>query len=189
MDSLPWRFCVMRFSHWFCDLIAKSCKAGDVHNEGTLIDVFIESIDTSICHSLSHYWTQNLQANLTNIAFQEKSFLSIQEGAGIVPNNNQGSYNADKRINRKPWNNNNLEMANVINSQTLTSTPRGSRRWPKLPPVLHVNMPEAPTTFTNSSLRSSFTILSINPSFAAFFTTHRPQLPSVCFWRKIPSRG
>lgn len=37
------------------DLVAKSGKVADIYDEGTLNEVIMEEIDTSIYHSLQHY--------------------------------------------------------------------------------------------------------------------------------------
>lgn len=51
-------------------LAAKLCRGADVYDEDTLNDEFIEKFDSPIRHSLRHYWTQNPQADLTDITFQ-----------------------------------------------------------------------------------------------------------------------
>lgn len=48
------------------DNYAKSCKAVDVHDESTLNNIFIESVDSSIFHSLQEYRATSPQADLTD---------------------------------------------------------------------------------------------------------------------------
>lgn len=50
-------------------LIAKSCKIGDVRDESTLKEVFIEDVDLSIRHSLRIYCATYPQASLTDTEF------------------------------------------------------------------------------------------------------------------------
>lgn len=50
-------------------LFAKGCTVADVYVDKTQEDIFIEGVDASICHSLVHYWAQNLQAELVDIEF------------------------------------------------------------------------------------------------------------------------
>lgn len=64
------------------DLVAKSYKVADVHDEETPNEVFIKRVDASIGNSLRHYWAQNPQADLTDIMFQSKSLPFIQKDAG-----------------------------------------------------------------------------------------------------------
>lgn len=59
------------------DLAVTSCKVADVYEEGILNNIFIKDADASIRNSLHQYWPQNPQADLSDIAFQAESLLSI----------------------------------------------------------------------------------------------------------------
>lgn len=67
------------------DLIAKSCEVADVYDEATLKDVFIEGVDASVRRIHRHYWAQDSQADLTDIAFQAESLFYIQKGTDKRP--------------------------------------------------------------------------------------------------------
>lgn len=67
------------------DLITKLCKVAAIYNEGTLNEVSIKEVDQSIRHSLQNYWETSLQAELTYIAFQVESPLSIQQESKQQP--------------------------------------------------------------------------------------------------------
>lgn len=64
------------------DLVANLCEVADFYSEGTLNDVFVEGFDATIRHNLRHYWEQHPQADLTNIAFQAKSFCLFKKVFG-----------------------------------------------------------------------------------------------------------
>lgn len=57
------------------DVIDESFKVADAYDKSTLNDVFIESLDASIRHSLCSLWPSNAQADLTDIAFEARSLL------------------------------------------------------------------------------------------------------------------
>lgn len=71
--------------------IGKSGTVANVYDECTLNDVFIEGGDQSIRHSLQNYWVTDPQADLTDIASQAETLLSIQKGSGQQPTVNQRS--------------------------------------------------------------------------------------------------
>lgn len=61
-------------------LYARSCKLADVYDEAALNDIFIEIIDSSICHSVWKYWASTSQADLTDVALKAQSPLAILNG-------------------------------------------------------------------------------------------------------------
>lgn len=48
--------------------VPNSCKVAYVGTEETTNDIFIESVDTSILHSLRHHGAQNPQADLIHVS-------------------------------------------------------------------------------------------------------------------------
>lgn len=62
-------------------LNAKLCKVAGVYNDGNAKDVFIEYVDGCILPRLRQYSEQNSQADLTDIATQAESLLSVRKGA------------------------------------------------------------------------------------------------------------
>lgn len=104
------------------ELVAKSCKAADVHDGKILIDVFTKIFHALVCDSLSHYLTQKLQVESCDIALQVEPLFRFQKDAGNVSNNNKSKYNSYKPFSKTPWNSSNT--ANVISTETTTSTTR-----------------------------------------------------------------
>lgn len=68
------------------DLVPRSCKFANVYDEETLIDVFVEGVDKSICHCLRHQRALKPPADSTDISSRPEAFLSIQQEAASVPN-------------------------------------------------------------------------------------------------------
>lgn len=56
----------------------------------------IEGVDPSNRHILRHYWAQNPNADLTDIALQVESLLFIPKGAHITLTANQNTLNQTK---------------------------------------------------------------------------------------------
>lgn len=81
--------------------VAKPRKVPDVYEDETLNEVFIEAVDAPLSNTLSHYWTQNLHADLTAIVFEVESLLSAQNVTGNVLNRNQCKYNSSKSFSQK----------------------------------------------------------------------------------------
>lgn len=82
-----------------------------------------------------------------------RKILSVQsKSAENISKNKQAICNVGKKFNQKP--SNNYNKANLINTDTTTSTAKRPRRGSKSQPVLHINTPQAHNTVT-SSARSS----------------------------------
>lgn len=75
--------------HYADNLIAISCQVPDEYYRSTLSDVFIKGVDGSIRHSLRNCLATNSEADLTCIALQIESLLSIQEESRKTPISNQ----------------------------------------------------------------------------------------------------
>lgn len=73
------------------NLVARSCKVVIVYEEENENKVSIEMGDASKGHGLRLKWAQNPLVNLTYIAFEEESLLSIMKGATSTPKNHQNS--------------------------------------------------------------------------------------------------
>lgn len=66
----------------FADIsIAMSYKGPNLYDESTLNDVFKKGVCASISHSLSIYWSEKPQADITDIPFPAESQLSIKKGS------------------------------------------------------------------------------------------------------------
>lgn len=145
------------------DLVAKPCKVAGVYNEGPLNDVFIKGVDACICHSLRHYWVQNPQKDLTDIALLAKSFLSIRKVAGVDTNSIQVDRNQSKTSNRRSWNSHPITI--VIATHTISTQNRSSRHRSKSPSVLHVQKLRRQTPPSNTTPSSPSSMSILNHSF------------------------
>lgn len=81
---------------------AASCKVADVYNDDTQNDMFTEAVDTSTYHGLQHHKWKTSQSELTYIAFQPESLLSIWDGADLVTTKNRKLCQKGTTCNRKP---------------------------------------------------------------------------------------
>lgn len=61
------------------DFVLKYCKVADVNDEETLAGFFIESVDTSVCHSDRLYWALDAQAEISNIKLQAQRLRFIRK--------------------------------------------------------------------------------------------------------------
>lgn len=61
------------------DLYAKTFKVAEINCESMLNNVFIEEVDSSICHGLREQWATNPHANVTYIPFKAQSLLATQK--------------------------------------------------------------------------------------------------------------
>lgn len=61
------------------NLVSKSRKIGEVHDKGTLNDVFVDGDDASIRNSQYSYWSTNPLSDWTEITFWAESLLCIQK--------------------------------------------------------------------------------------------------------------
>lgn len=147
------------------DLVTKSCKVADIYGERTLNNVSPEGVDAFICHRLRRLREQNPQAHVTYIVYQAESPRSIQQGAGSVPNNNRGIYNAGDLFSQKRWNNSSTVNVIIINTDTTTSTSSTSKPRSKLPPIRCISSPQAQATLTSSASSSSSAMPSVNLFF------------------------
>lgn len=90
------RSAIMTPQRYADDFVSKQCKVGNVYDEWTLIEVYIKRAGLPICHSLRRYYPQNPNVDLTVIAFQTKSILSIRKSSGIKSKTNQNTCNQGK---------------------------------------------------------------------------------------------
>lgn len=82
MDSAIQRYTPsdsMTLIQYVDDLYEKFCKVADINDEATLTDIFVEGLDSSICHSLRQYWATHLLADGTDIGFKTKLLFAIQK--------------------------------------------------------------------------------------------------------------
>lgn len=83
-----------------------------------LNNIFNESVDVSICHSLKMYWVSNPHASLSDIVFEAQSLQAIQkESAKTAHARNQNA--TAKRFCERTWHN---STANVVNKWPITSS-------------------------------------------------------------------
>lgn len=63
------------------DLYAKLCKVSDVYDKTILNDIFIDEVDSSICHCIRYFWATHLHVDLTDIAIKTQSLQANQKGS------------------------------------------------------------------------------------------------------------
>lgn len=131
------------------NLITKSCKVADFHEEVTLNDIFIKVDDSSIWNSLRNYFVTNPQAHLTDIAFQAKSLMSIQNGFGNTLTNNLLRDNSAKSYPCTPSNSRNV-LSNT-NMETMSTSTQKSRRRPTSTLALKINALSTPSMEQSSA--------------------------------------
>lgn len=98
-------------------------------------------------HNLKEYCSSNPQVKHTDVAFKAQLLLAVQEEStkfSYAGNQNDIA----KQFRRISWH---ISMAYVVNTVSITSPSRLSRRGPKLPPLLAINAPTFPTTRTSTS--------------------------------------
>lgn len=140
-------------------LIAKFCKAANVHDVSTLNDAFIESVGASIRHSLHDYWASLPYADLPDIAFHAASLLAIQKG---TRNLGSSAKIADlpRLYQKKPWQ---RTLANNDKTGSISSPTRSTRNRSWSSPGLHINTYRSNTTAPGATPTSSLSMPLIPP--------------------------
>lgn len=65
-----------------------------------MTNVFFEAADAFVRKRLRHHWTQNLQADSTNIEFPIEPLLAFQKNGGRTLKNNNTKHNAHMHPNK-----------------------------------------------------------------------------------------
>lgn len=132
---------------------AELCEVNDVENENTLIDGFIEIVNSSIFYSYRHNWAHILQADLQLVKFQTKLLLSIRRDDFLTPATNKNAFNNGKSNNRNLCKIRSLAGI-VILDRTITPN-RCSQQWSESPSMLRVWSLDRQTSMTGSTSSSS----------------------------------